>query len=249
MASEFERVERYLKARMATMQETDSPITSPLTQPHPFVTISRQAGAGGHSLATALLEEFATQDDTEVFGGWRIFDQELCHMVAGDERFAAELEPLINEEYRSSSSELVRQLLRPGIDQDTVMNRVFQVVRAVAEMGKTIILGRAGSEVTRDLELGVSVRLIAPMHSRLSRLAATHSVSAAKAASMAKKLDAQRSRLLRAHFGADIDDPLGYDVTFNTDHLAFDGIAKAIAAIVSHRAEHAASVDSAQVVR
>ncbi len=247
MASEFEKVERYLKAQMAMMLPKEQPTESPTApQPQPFVTISRQAGAGGHSLATALMENFATQTDRAVFGGWKIFDQELCEIVASDQRFTSQLQPLINEEYRSATSELVHQLLRPGIDQDAVMNRVFSVVRALAVMGKAIILGRAGSVVARDLELGVSVRLIAPEDSRLSRLETVFGVSRDEARATANKLDVQRGRLLRAHFDADIEDPRGYDATFNTDNLGFDEIAEAIAGIITHKTRQAAQIPSTQ---
>lgn len=238
MATQFEQVERYLKARLATIQQAASSESSP--QSFPFITISRQAGAGGHSLSTALLDNFAKQENTDLFGGWKTFDRELCEIVVSDERFAPALDSLLNEEYRAPGRELISQIVRPTIDQDIVMNRVYQVVYALAMMGKAIIVGRAGSEVTRELPLGLSIRLVAPEQPRIQRLADIHGVSLSEAKSMARRLDTQRSRLLRSHFSVDIDDPLAYDVTWNTERATFGEIAAATASSVETIAARAA---------
>lgn len=203
---------------------------------HPFVTISRQAGAGGHSLANAILDTFARQDDTELFGEWQVFDQELCELVAQDPAFAKSLDSLRGEEYRTTIDDFFHQILQASVDQDYVMTRVFQVVRAVASIGKAVIVGRAGSQLTRGMGPAVRLRIVAPEEDRIRRLAELHHLSERKARAEARKLDESRARLLRTHFHADIDDPTEYDAVWNTRSASVEDIAASVAAVLKVRA-------------
>jgi hypothetical protein len=69
----LDRLELYLRAQLASMRTPAEVAVQPAIRP--FVTISRQAGAGGHSLAGAMLERFSAQADKELFGDWQVFDQ------------------------------------------------------------------------------------------------------------------------------------------------------------------------------
>ena len=64
---------------------------------YPFVTISREAGAGGHTLAYVLLTDFAGDHDQDLFGGWHVFDRELCEVIVQDHRFQNSLDALLAE--------------------------------------------------------------------------------------------------------------------------------------------------------
>lgn len=230
-----DKLELYLRAQLAALRAHEQPPPAPAE--HPFVTISRQAGAGGHSLANALLRTFEDDADTSRFGHWHIFDQRLCEMVAADEQYAGSLESLMAEEYRSPTSDLFHQVLRATLDQDLVMARVFQVVRAVASIGKAIIVGRAGSHVTKDMAPGVHLRIVAPEPDRTARLRELKELSERQARSEMRRLDAGRARLLRSHFGADIDDPTGYDAVWNSGSASLDEIAAATLELVRRRCD------------
>ena len=41
----------------------------------PFVTISRQAGAGGHLLSYIILTELLKSKENDLFQGWHVFDK------------------------------------------------------------------------------------------------------------------------------------------------------------------------------
>lgn len=228
---EYEHVERYLRARM---RELDRPARDAGHHEHAFVTISRQAGAGGHSLAHRLVELFDEQND-ELFAGWQVYDQRLCEIVAEDPKMEKELDTLLSEEYRSAASDFFRQVVAPTVDQDVLVARVFEVIRAVAATGKGVIVGRAGSQVTRDLPYGVHLRLVAPEEMRLARLMELHDIDQRTARQQAKRIDQHRARLLQARFGADIDDPTGYDAVWNTGSATIDEIATSVLTLLTTR--------------
>jgi hypothetical protein len=70
-----------------------------------------------------------------------------------------------------------------------------------------------------------------------------HGLSEREARAGARKRDADRARLLRARFDADIDDPTGYDVTWNIGDVTFEEISEATAALVRRRAVRLVATD------
>ncbi len=229
-------MEGYLAAHAAELRSEDHG-----SEPgaRPFITISRQAGAGGHLLAETLLEVFARQDDAQVFGGWQVFDRRLCEIVAENPTFSKSMASLVAEEYRTRTDEFLRQMLGSSIDQDMLMLHVFQVVTAVASIGKSIIVGRAGSEVTRDMGQGLSLRLIAPEETRIRRVMEYYGFEERSARDEARRIDSSRARLLKAHFRVDIDDPTRYDAIWNTGRMPIGAIAESVVATLRHQAaEH-----------
>ena len=234
MTTRVANIERYLRARLTEAQVGDR--ETPEAIVHPYVTISRQTGAGGYHLAEAMLEVFARQEDVELFGGWQVFDQRLCELVADDPRFEQSMDSLLSEEYRSKTEHFFHQIFGAGIDQHILMERVFLVVRSLAQMGKAIIVGRAGSQVTRGLGPGFNVRLVASEEQRIPRVMEFYGLSERDARSEAKRRDSDRARLLKKYFGVNIDDPHEYDATWNTDTVSFEEISEAVVAILRHRA-------------
>lgn len=229
----IEDIDRYLRAHFAAQNMPGS--TAEESRVHPFVTISRQTGTGGHGLADTMLAIFSEQEDVDVFGGWRVYDRSICEMVVQDKRFAGSLDHLVEEEYRSKANDFFHQMLRSTADQTMVMNRVFVVVRALAGMGKAIIVGRGGSHVTRDMPHGVSLRIVAPEDVRIARAMEAHDLTEKEARAGSRKRDADRARLVRSHFSADIGDPVGYDVTWNVGSASFEEISHATVSLVRSR--------------
>ena len=200
----------------------------------PFVTISRQAGAGGHSLAEALLRLMERQEDKSLFQGWQILDQQLCEILLQDSFLDVSLQSLLSEEYRSQVREFVRSLLGQQ-DQHLAIRKMFEVIRSVAAVGKVIIVGRAGSHITKRLELGVHARLVAPEPLRVRRMMKLLNQDEEESRKVVRKQDHDRIRLLKAYFQVDIDDPLQYDVIWNTGAVSFEVIAESIIGLIRQR--------------
>jgi cytidylate kinase len=182
-----------------------------------------------------MLEVFARQDDADTFDGWEIYDKNLCEIVAADARFAGSLDSLLEEEYRSKTDDFFHQVLRSTVDQRIVMDRVFLVVRSIARMGRAIIVGRGGSHVTKGMVQGLSLRLVASEDSRVTRMMEVLGTTEREARTITRKRDADRTRLMKAHFDVDIADPKGYDMTWNTGSVSFEEIAEAVAVLVRSR--------------
>lgn len=230
----LDTIDRYLAAQAASMRTTEN---NELPNIRPFVTISRQVGAGGHRLAQALLTAFGREKDRLLFGGWEVFDRRLCELVAEHPSYERSMGSLLSEEYRTKTDEFFQQIFGSAVDQEVLTQHVFRVVNAVASLGKGIIVGRAGSEVTRGLEPRVAVRLVAPIDLRIERVMEFYGLDERAARSEASRLDGYRARLLKRRFKVDIDDPLLYDATWNTADAPIEGIADSVVALLRYKAE------------
>ncbi len=227
-------VERYLKAHAAEAKAAAERQKGP--RAHPFVTISRQAGAGGTTLADRLLEAFAEQENQELFGGWQVFDRRLCEIVAKDPNYRHSVDALLTEEYPSRTADFFRQVIGSTIDHGVLMDRVFRVVRSLAAIGKAIIIGRAGSQVTKDMPNGLSLRLVSAEERRIQHLAELEDLTERKARAEVRRRDDARARLLKTHFNVDINDPAGYDLTWNTGTCTSEEMVDTIVTMLGHRA-------------
>ncbi|MBI5629891.1 MAG: cytidylate kinase-like family protein [Elusimicrobia bacterium] len=200
-----------------------------------FITISRQSGAGGRSLAEALLAEME-KDARPMFHGWHIFDNELCEAVASDPKLSVIAESLIDERFRGWVEDYLAQSLAGLSSQLAVFRKIFKTIRGLVAGGNVVIVGRAGACVTRDIPGGTHVRLAAPMELRLSALMRRYGLEKAEAERKMESLEASRSRLVKTYFARDINDPLLYHAVFNAGATPPAGLARVIIAMAAEQA-------------
>jgi cytidylate kinase len=195
------------------------------TYGYPFATISRQAGAGGHTLAEALLARIEATGGGDLYRGWRIFDDEICTALIRDPELHVSLNELLTESYNGPVRDFFHEIVGKQTSHYTVAKRVFDFVRTVAQFGKVIIVGRAGACVTGGLPGGVHARLVASAASRESRMAQRFQVTLREARAMMEKQDGDRARLVQDFFDHDIADPALYDHVWDSDEMAIEEMA------------------------
>ncbi|MGI9592133.1 MAG: AAA family ATPase [Myxococcota bacterium] len=191
----------------------------------PFITISRQAGAGGRSLASAILAEFEKHPEEPRLQGWHSFDDELCQLIVSDPELNVSFNELITESFRTRSEDLVSVMLGKSF-QDDVQQRISVTLRNLALAGKAILIGRNGVAITRDLAPGIHIRLIAARESRVRHMMGGFEISEEKAGRWVDDQDRARAKMMKSRFRQDIEDPLRYDATWNTDYVPLEAIAR-----------------------
>jgi cytidylate kinase len=120
--------------------------------------------------------------------------------------------------------------------QYQTIKQTFKVVRMLAMTGKAIIVGRAGCCATQDLKGGIHIRLVAPIEKRILWMMKRFKLTKDNARKAIEKQDADRARLLKNFFHCSIDDPLSYDIVWNTGSMALPEISHAIIEIIRNRA-------------
>jgi cytidylate kinase len=194
---------------LATLRSAEYPhpgdvlgTTPPQRAPAPFVTVSRQAGAGGRSLAVQLAQRLNEIDPGPL--PWTVWDNELVERVAADYHLPKVRVAALEDERPSWLEETLANLAIGSTtghpDELAVYHRVGATIRALAELGRVIIVGRGGAYVTRDMPQGLHVRLVAPLEFRVAATAELLGVSKEKAADWVRETDASREAFYRRHW-------------------------------------------------
>lgn len=219
-------IREYLRERRGEELVADS---------YPFVTISREAGAGGHTLAREILRKLEHELSGEAAEGWEVFDQKLCAIIAEDEKLGVSFDQLVTEEYRSEISAAVSEMLAQRARRLETYRRVFEIIRILGTLGKCVIVGRAGMCVTSDMPLGLHIRLIAPESVRVKRMMKLLDVGEDEARRVMHQQDQDRHRLVKDFFGKNADDPFLYDAVFNTGRLPISEVAEVVARLIKQK--------------
>src|SRR5687768_787505 len=137
----------------------------------PFVPSSRQAGAGGTTLAQRLVDRL-NEIDRDPQRPWTCWDRELVERVVADHHVAQELIDSLEDVHRTWLEEFFTGLsFAEGTEQAdelTVYHRVAATIRALAQLGRVVIVGRGGVCITRNMPGGAHVRLVAPPKDRVA---------------------------------------------------------------------------------
>lgn len=217
-----------LHARLRTPRASASPDF------HPFVTLSRESGAGATTVGQALVPLLDREFHTDG-AGWVLLDRDLLDHALKHHGLPATLAEYLPEdrvsEIRATIGELVG--LHPSLWQ--LEQQVAEAVLQLAHVGNVILAGRAAHLITHSLPGGLHVRLVASRPVRIGRVAATLQCSRDAAAEHIDGQDDARRGFVRQNFDADIDDPHAYDLVLNTDYLSARAAAELISAALKQR--------------
>jgi cytidylate kinase len=192
--------------------------------PRPFATISRQAGAGGKTVA-AMLAEALNRIEEPANASWCAWDQELVTKVAAD--FA--IPEAAVESLEDQNHPLLREIISSLVSEDhcnefKVYRRVARTIRALAGAGRAIIVGRGGVFLTAEMPAGVHVRLIAPLADRVARTAERLQISQSQAAARVQEIDRNREAFYHRHWPTKRVNPEAFCLTINTAAMSDEQI-------------------------
>ena len=198
----------------------------------PFVTVSRQAGAGAETVAGLLAAKLNGQGPQGA-QPWTVFDKNLIDRVLADQDLPQEIAKLVEEDKDTTIKAIVGELLGLHPSMWTIFHHTSDTILKLARLGRCIIVGRGGNIVTAKLQGGIHVRLVAPENVRLAHLAKHFGLDEKSAAKYLHEHDEGRRRYVKTNFERDIEDPLLYDAVLNTGLLGFEKTADLLAGMVA----------------
>ena len=200
----------------------------------PFITLSRQAGAGAetvaHLLANRLNAKLSADDQP-----WTVFDKNLISKVLEDADLPQEIAKHIREDKDTTVQALVGELLGLHPSMWTIFHHTSDTILKLARLGRCIIVGRGAEIITAKLKGGVHARLVAPESVRLAHLKKHFGLEEKAAAKYLHEHDEGRRRYVKTNFEKDIDDPLLYHAVLNTGLLGFEKTADLLDAMVEDK--------------
>lgn len=221
-----------LQARLRTPQSSAA-LNAPAGAP-PFITLSRETGAGGTTLGRELVPLLDAAFGREQHA-WVFLDRDLLTRALTQHQLPAGLAEYLPEdrisEIRATIGELVG--LHPSLWQ--LEQKVAETILQLAHVGHVILAGRAAHLLTGALPGGLHVRLVATRATRIQRVAAALHSSERTAAEHVARHDEARRRFVRSNFDADIEDPHLYDLVINTDHFSARQTAQLVVSALRER--------------
>ncbi|MFO0808295.1 MAG: cytidylate kinase-like family protein [Gemmataceae bacterium] len=179
------------------------------------VTISREAGARGSSIARRVGRKL----------GWQVFDQDQLEYLAQDGRALDDLDESAREWVGIRLDQLMRAR---AISDDPESIALARVVLALGANGEAVLIGRGAGYILPS-ETTLHVRVVAPLADRVAYMAQWLRLSDEAAAEAVRQRDVRRSEFLAKHFHQRPDDLYSYDLVLNCGRLGEELSAETVA--------------------
>jgi cytidylate kinase len=192
---------------------------------HPYVAISREAGAGGGEIGRLVAERLRCE----------CFDNEILSFMADRYGLPKGLLRLVDETTSNWLNETLRLWLdRRAITQDEYVMHVGQLMVLAASQETAVFVGR-GAQFVLPRERGLAVRVVAPFEQRIARTMERQGLDRAAASAHVRTTDEGRASYVRRQFHADLADVRLYDLVVNLEHLDLEAAAAVIATAFHRR--------------
>lgn len=190
----------------------------------PWITLSRELGAGGLALAGRVGDEL----------GWQVYDHEILGAIARRTETTEAFLARLDEHAVGPVNDYLASLLDSrNVGRVPFLQEMMRVVWGLAKQGSAVIVGRGGNWILGG-RYGIRVRVVAPRDVRVARVAEREGLGAAAAARRLDEHDESQRAFIRQVYDRAIDDPLGYDLVMNM--AEFDEGAAAACVIAALRA-------------
>jgi cytidylate kinase len=184
----------------------------------PYVSLSREAGAGGSEIAQMVGERL----------GWEVLDKNLMDNMADRFHLSKEMLSLIDETPGNWVFDVLGTWMDPAlIPHEKYVMRLGRVVLAAARRGKVVLVGR-GAQFLLPPDRGLSVRIIAPLAYRVHHIMEQMGETAAGARTWVENMDRQRHEFVRRYFRRDVADSHLYDLVLNVERIGPEGVVEAM---------------------
>ncbi len=164
-----------------------------------IITISRQLGSRGSIIAEKIKDEL----------GYNFLEKKSLEKLMSKYGVSGEYVNTFDEKKPSFWENL-------ALDKDRYFHFMKKAILDIAGEGDSIILGRGGQVILKNLPTILRLRIIAPMEQRLIRVKELYKCDNYNAEQIIKKNDQDRAGYHKFFFQTDWESPVLYDLIFNT---------------------------------
>lgn len=184
----------------------------------PVITISRQYGARGRSLASRLGDLI----------GFDVWDKTLLSAIAEEAGADEQLLSSLDERRRNMIDDVMIGTFMGTKHSNTHYFRsLLRVVKTIGIHGKSIIIGRGSNYILKSPKV-LSIRLVCSDAKRAAFVAESEGISEREAVRLMKARDEERADFVEHYFKRDIDQPEDYDLVLNSGCFNVDQLAEIV---------------------
>ena len=205
-----------------------------------IITISRQAGSGGHEIAELLAEKLniPLHDRNVVEAAIKelnVDDIEALNPDEMDEKLVVDYVAKFAKGYHAifGKGKLYHMIDHSKDEEPTISEKLFQaeskVIQKLADAGPCIIVGRCADYVLKDRDDVLSIFIAADEEERVQRMMKRRELSHERASNAIEFTDRDRAKYYQAYTNGKWGAPNNYDITLSSTKLGIDGVVELIA--------------------
>lgn len=187
----------------------------------PCITVSRESGAGS-GLVDDILKDYLQKHQKEGYGDWAIFDKNLIEKVVEDYNLPERLTKILTREGYNTVDLMFRELFGLQPSMRSLLHKTTKTILQLANIGNVIIVGRGAPVITANLKNAFHFRLVAPLEDRIKRIMVYYNFNRKEAIEWIKNEDNSRKEYFMKNFHKNIEDPLLYHITINTNLMSYE---------------------------
>ncbi|GFO56808.1 transporter [Geomonas sp. Red276] len=180
-----------------------------------IITISREMGTGAYAVAKELAKRLK----------YPLVDRVKIEELAPNYGLTTEILERVDEKppsYRTAEDRLKAAHLAT----------MELILLDCARKGNVILYGRGAQDLIKGLNNVLKVRFVAPFEDRVEKFAEREWIDPDLARELIRKSDHQLGGFIHFYFNRDWNDPLAYDIVFNTTRISQSAMVESIVAAV-----------------
>src|SRR6266704_4357171 len=202
------------------------------------ITLSREYGSGGGEIASRLAKRL----------GWRLIDHAIVERTALEMGTSTQEAEAHDEYTKGIVSRVLNTMLylypasmvsappEAFLSDEEYRHAVNKIVRAAAERGHVVIVGRASQVILAGLRDVLHVRILAPFEKRVAYVMQREGLDQHAAESRIHTKDHDRARHLEMEYHQKLEDGHLYDLVLNTSLLDLESAVEVICFTLHERA-------------
>lgn len=195
------------------------------------ITVSREMGTGAYQIASEVAKKLK----------YKLVDGACISACASKYGLATDMLHMVDEKPPSYITAEDRK-------RAAALNTVELILLDFARKGNVILYGRGGQDLVKGCGNVLRLRFIADFEERVERFAEREWIDPDLARSMIRRSDHQRGGFIHFYFDRNWEDPLGYDLIFNTSRLSQETIVESIVAAAREPGLKEAEKGAAEII-
>jgi len=185
---------------------------------HPYIAVSREAGAGGAEIATRVGREL----------DWEVLNRELLSYMAERYKLPRDMLDCVDETTWNWMLEVFGKWInRRVVTQSEYIVHLARLVLMAARHSSKVFVGR-GAQFLLPRDRGLTIYVIAPVKMRIKRILEVRHCSENEAKQFVRETDRGRRDFVQTYFNRNVDDEHVYDLVINREHIDLDAAAQLI---------------------
>ncbi|HWB53950.1 MAG TPA: cytidylate kinase-like family protein [Tepidisphaeraceae bacterium] len=230
--AKLQPAERLLKTALHSWNQPSH--VNPQEPPAPFITISRQPGAGTEVFSHRLAERLSELDRAP----WTAWDRELLERVSAETEIARSVLEAIEERPHTWLDHFLENISMsqtlPPLELKAY-KKIMVTIRALASSGYAIIVGRGGTFITAGMPGGIHLRLVAPLEHRIQYVAERDRITPSQAVGSIAFSEQNRTAFYRRYWPGKAISPESFSLTLNAGELSVEEMVDCVVPLVRRR--------------